>query len=352
MSYDRANVGMIDLDHPAEPRTTIIPSGGTAYTIPAPASGGACVTTGQAGWNGTSVGFPVMTESTWTPASLNPGGAFTGKRALIDVAYGTDALLAAGGFRFDHVTLTNFELQEGDTQSDTCGGGGGNLPPIALADAATTPENQPVNIDVLENDSDPNGDPAPADTLTISAISDPPRGTATLNTGGAGTADDTIDYAPDTCFFGTDVFTYTVTDPGGLTAVGTVSVNVAGNGGDCFKTVTPCRIYDSREIGDPLTSGTPRDIQIVDLCGIPPSASAVSLNVTIVNPTGGGFLKVYPGTTEPNTSTLNFSAGQTRANNAIVGLLDGMLRVKSFQADGGTADVVIDVNGYTEQVPN
>ena len=71
---------------------------------------------------------------------------------------------------------------------------------------------------MLENDSDPPGDPAPADTLTISAISDPPHGTATLNAGGPGPADDTIDYTPDICFFGTDVFTYTVTDAGGLTA--------------------------------------------------------------------------------------------------------------------------------------
>ncbi len=99
---------------------------------------------------------------------------------------------------------------------------------------------------------------------------------------------------------------------------------MTGDGGQCFKTVTPCRVYDSRGIGDPpLISATPRDIQIVDLCGIPPSATAVSLNVTIVDPTGSGFLKLYPGTTEPDTSTLNFGAGRTRANNAVVGLLGG-----------------------------
>lgn len=351
MAYDRANVGMIDLDHPAQPRTTILPSGGVAYTIPAPAPGGACVTTGQAGWNGTSVGYPALLESTWTPASLNPGGALTGKRALIDVAYGTDGAAALAGFRFDHVTLTNFELQEADAQSDACGGG--NLPPIALADAAMTLEDQPVDIDVLENDSDPDGDPAPADTLTISAISDPPHGTATLDAGGPGPADDTILYTPDICSFGTDLFTYTVTDSGAppLSAIGTVSVDVIGSAGACFTTVTPCRIYDSRD-GDPFTSGTPRDIQIADLCGIPPSALAVSLNVTVVGPTGAGHLKIYPGTTEPETSTINFGPGQTRANNAIASILGGVLRVKTFQVDGGTVDVVIDVNGYTERVPN
>ena len=78
----------------------------------------------------------------------------------------------------------------------------------------------------------------------------------------------------------------------------------------------------------------------------------MSINLTIVGPTGGGLLKVYPGTTEPATSTLNFNAGQTRSNNAIVGVLGGELRLKTFQLDGGTADVTIDVNGYIEQVPN
>jgi Bacterial Ig domain len=347
---DRANVGLIDLDDPAQPRTTVSPSGGNVYTTTA-TTGGACVTTGQPGWNGSSAGYPAFTTaSTWSAPSLNPGGAFTGKRAVIDYAYGTDGSASLDGVRFDHVTLTDFDLQVADTQDNECNGGG-NLPPVALADAATTPEDQPVNIDVLENDSDPDGDPAPADTLTISAISDPPHGTATLNAGGPGPADDTIIYTPDICSFGTDVFTYTVTDPGSLSAQGTVSVNVITAGGACFKTVTPCRIFDSRD-SDPLTSGTPRDIQIADLCGIPPSATAVSINVTVVGPTGLGHLKIYPGTTEPATSTINFGPGQTRANNAIVSVLGGVLRVKTFQVDGGTADVVIDVNGYTDLVPN
>ena len=350
--YDRANVGIIDFDSADQTRTTILPSAGLVYTIPAPAAGGACVTSGEAGWNGTSAGYPAMpdatNQATWTAPSLNPNGGFTGKRTAIDVAYGTDGALALDGFRFDHVTLTDFELQVADAQDDTCIAA--NLPPIALADAATTPENQPVNIDVLENDSDPDGDPAPADTLTISAIADPPHGTATLDAAGAGTADDTIDYVPDTCFFGTDVFTYTVSD-GSLTAEGTVAVDVIGDGGDCFKTVAPCRIYDSRD-DEPLTAGTPRDIQIADLCSVPPSVAAVSINITVVVPSANGRLTVYPGTTEPDTSTLNFLAGQNRANNALVGVLGGLLRVNASMAGGGTTHVVIDVNGYTEQVPN
>ena len=43
----------------------------------------------------------------------------------------------------------------------------GNSPPVAVADTATTTAGTPVNIDVLANDSDPNGDP-----LTITAVFD------------------------------------------------------------------------------------------------------------------------------------------------------------------------------------
>ena len=50
----------------------------------------------------------------------------------------------------------------------------------------------------------------------------------------------------------------------------------------------------------------------------------------------------------PSTSTLNYVAGQTRANNAIVGLSpSGALAVRCSQASG-TAHVVLDVTGYFE----
>ena len=52
----------------------------------------------------------------------------------------------------------------------------GNSPPIAVNDPATTPAGQSVQINVLANDSDPNGDP-----LTIATVSAPAHGTATAN---------------------------------------------------------------------------------------------------------------------------------------------------------------------------
>jgi hypothetical protein len=89
-----------------------------------------------------------------------------------------------------------------------------NAAPVALDDSASTPEEQPVAITVLDNDSDPNGD-----VLYVVAAGMPTHGTASTD----GT---TVTYTPTLDFFGTDAWSYTVGDPGGLTAQATVSVTV------------------------------------------------------------------------------------------------------------------------------
>ncbi len=82
-------------------------------------------------------------------------------------------------------------------------------------------------------------------------------------------------------------------------------------------------------------------------CGIPSSASAVSLNVTVVGSTAGGFLVLFPaGTTVPGVSLINYRSGQTRANNAVVPFgVSGNLTIHSGQP-AGTTHFLIDVNGY------
>ena len=52
---------------------------------------------------------------------MNPGGAFTGKRVQIEGAYGTDPGANDDGFRFDEVTVTNFQDSVPDAQPDICG---------------------------------------------------------------------------------------------------------------------------------------------------------------------------------------------------------------------------------------
>ena len=95
------------------------------------------------------------------------------------------------------------------------GGGGRNDPPLAVDDAAETVEGTPVFIDVLANDSDPNGD-----TLTVVEVSAPAHGTAVVAAAG------TVEYTPEPDFHGTDRFTYVVGDGSGLTAQAAVDVTV------------------------------------------------------------------------------------------------------------------------------
>jgi hypothetical protein len=121
-----------------------------------------------------------------------------------------------------------------------------------------------------------------------------------------------------------------------------------------FFTVTPCRVLDTRVQGQgpALSSGTVREVQIANRCGIPVSAVAVSVNLTVVGPTGGGSLNVYPNPTDtpPVTSVVSFNAGNTRANNAVATLNtlsnDGTVQALATMQNGGTVDLVVDVNGY------
>jgi hypothetical protein len=121
-----------------------------------------------------------------------------------------------------------------------------------------------------------------------------------------------------------------------------------------FFSVDPCRLIDTRQAAGPLggpalVGNTTRVFAVAGNCNIPPTARAISVNLTVTQPTALGFLTLFPGgATAPATSTINYSAGQTRANNATVLLgAAGDLSVFCGQG-GGTAQLIVDVNGYFE----
>ena len=102
-----------------------------------------------------------------------------------------------------------------------------------------------------------------------------------------------------------------------------------------------------RTAAPPLAGASTRVFTMVGRCGIGPGSLAVSLNVTVVQPTAAGFLTLYPaGGNLPLASTINYRADQVRANNAIVRLgPGGNLAVYSGQGSGN-AHLIIDVNGF------
>jgi len=121
-----------------------------------------------------------------------------------------------------------------------------------------------------------------------------------------------------------------------------------------FFTVPPCRLLDTRlpADGPAIFSGQTKIAQAHGVCGIPDTAKALAVNVTIVQPTGAGYLTLHPGDVLPTvTSTINFSAGQTLANNAAQRLAvntTGTVALTPLVGGNGTVHVVIDVAGYFE----
>jgi len=118
-----------------------------------------------------------------------------------------------------------------------------------------------------------------------------------------------------------------------------------------FNVLAPCRLLDTRDpvgpLGGPaLAAGATRPFDVGGICGIPTDATAVSVNVTVVDATTSGNVVVYPGTgSAPSVGTVNFVAGKTRANNAILGLVGGLFSVLDRQA-AGAVHLVVDVNGF------
>jgi Glycoside hydrolase family 44 len=122
-----------------------------------------------------------------------------------------------------------------------------------------------------------------------------------------------------------------------------------------FYTLPPCRVLDTRNpngawAGPALASGTQRSFPLAGRCGVPATARAVSANLTVTGGTGGGDLRVFAAdlAAAPVTSSINFASGQTRANNAVIGVShDGNAAVTVLsEMAGGAVHLVLDVNGY------
>ena len=114
-----------------------------------------------------------------------------------------------------------------------------------------------------------------------------------------------------------------------------------------FVPVTPCRLVDTRQTGDPIEGGTSQNFFVPQLggCGIPENALAFALNVTVVpGPQPLGYLTIWPaGEQQPFVSTLNSPDRRIKANAAIVpaGYQGGVSVYAS-----NTTNVILDINGY------
>ena len=121
-----------------------------------------------------------------------------------------------------------------------------------------------------------------------------------------------------------------------------------------FTSLLPARILDSRPDGStvdgsaagsgPRASGSTSEVVVASRGAVAANASAVVLNVTVVDAAGPGYLTVFPcGSPQPMASNLNFVAGAAIAN-AVVSKIGVGGKVCVFVSNA--TQLVVDVNGF------
>ncbi len=143
------------------------------------------------------------------------------------VTQGTHGTVAINGSAVIYTPDDNFNGPDSFTYTISDGRGGTDVAsvsvsvapvndaPVAVNDTATTPQDTPVVVSVLLNDSD-----VDFDALSIVSVGAAPNGLVVINGG------QTVTYTPNGGYYGADSFTYTVSDGNGGTDTATVDVDV------------------------------------------------------------------------------------------------------------------------------
>ncbi len=114
--------------------------------------------------------------------------------------------------------------------------------------------------------------------------------------------------------------------------------------GSLVTTMTPKRILDTRVAGSggALSRLVTRRIQVTGTSGMPSAASAVVANLTVVSPSGNGWLVAWPCGARPTASNINYLKAEVIAGQATVGLdSGGGFCLQSLSS----TNVVVDVTG-------
>ena len=144
-------------------------------------------------------------------------------------------------------------------------------------------------------------------------------------------------------------------------ALGLLVSKAAQAGGPySFFPLTPCRVVDTRgpvgpQGGPALAANTIRSFTVINVnsCGVPSTAKAAAMNITIVSPTDVGDLRIWPYQSPvPLASVINFSTADfALANGVLIPLanISGIdISVQNDMPPGsaGTVNLVVDVTGY------
>jgi len=165
-----------------------------------------------------------------------------------------------------------------------------NRAPVAVNDAATTTQGAPVNIDVLANDSDPDGNLP----LTVANLTTPAHGTA------APGPNNTVTYTPAGGFFGSDSFTYQAQDSlGAFSNVATVTVTVQASN------------QPPVAVNDAATTGVGSAVNIAVLANDSDPDNNLPLTVANLTPPANGTTAPGPNNTVTYTPNAGFSGSDS-----------------------------------------
>jgi hypothetical protein len=117
----------------------------------------------------------------------------------------------------------------------------------------------------------------------------------------------------------------------------------------------PCTLLDTRRAADgpALRSDVRRTLSVHGACGVPTTAKTVSVKVTVLQSSGKGNLRFYPGnvpSTAQPSATLRFQKGKARSASLTLSLATngaGTLAILPFVAGEGTVHMIVEVNGYS-----
>ncbi|WP_374774128.1 PKD domain-containing protein [Streptomyces sp. NBC_01310] len=148
-------------------------------------------------------------------------------------------------------------------------------------------------------------------------------------------------------------YTITVTATDSVNNVKVVKQLPFSTAGSFFVPHAPTRLLDTRAgVGakqGKVGAYTPVRLKIAGNANVPATAAAVVLNVTATNTTAGGHVSVHPsGRTRPESSNLNYTAGQTVPNQVIVPIgKDGYIEL--YNGGWNSVDLIADVTGYFDR---
>ncbi|MEL7143213.1 MAG: Ig-like domain-containing protein [Cyanobacteria bacterium J06643_4] len=286
--------------------------------------------------------------------------AGTGLNTVTDFQQGVDTIGLAGGLTFDDINFVPqggnlLILSGGETLAQVNGvsalsetdftlvsdPGNDNDAPVASVDSANGDEDTVIVGNVLDNDTDSNGD-----SLTVTLENAPENGSVTL------AEDGSFEYIPNADFSGSDSFTYIVSD-GELTDVGAVNITVNA-------------VNDAPAVADDSAStaeATPVTIDVLsndtDIDGDTLSVSAVSDgNNGTVTINGDGTVEYTPinGFNGSDSFTYTVSDGELTSqgtvnvsvaavNQAPVAVVDSVVGDEDTTITGNVLDNDLDADG-------